>query len=530
MKNKKFLPFIISSVVILVGIVSLIAQGLNLGIDFRSGKIVTIDMGRELDTQVLEDMVTAAGGKDAVIKRLGETAYSIQFYVDEEEFANATPPAQATQSERPSSSASSDTTPQNTDTPSATASPDSTGTAENTAGESASGSAANTAGSSSSASASGSASASASANANDVVNTSGYSIVENRLANMLYDYYRGMLAPEYTVENEIMTYKLDFGVSINQDAYNEAVESFLNNYTSDFSLTNGTQAEVQINLNSMSLENMLSELLLYNLKSETGNFDLVFESYEVKDGTITASAVLGDDFDTQAVIDTVVAVAGESASVTFDGDKVNLSLSVNDADKEAVTAQLLTAKMSELLSFESEGSDSTVSSEVTAAAFWTVLLAAVCMLIYIWFRFELYSGLTAIIGLLHDVFVTITVMSLFQVQLNATFIAALLTIIGYVINNTIIIFDRIRENSKKLTGMSNYEVARLSVKQSLRRTLFASITTLLTVGVLFILGVTSVKNFTLPIIVGIFSSMYTSTLLNPLIWSLFKDRADKKKS
>lgn len=522
MKNKKFLPFIISAVVILVGIVSLIAQGLNLGIDFRSGKIVTIDMGRELDTQVLEDMVTAAGGKDAVIKRLGDTAYSIQFYVDEEEFANMTPSAQSTQSARPSASPSSGQTAQNTGSPSAAASPDSTGTAENTAGESGSASA--------SASTSASGSASSSANSSDVVNTNGYSIVENRLASMLYDYYRSMLSPEYTVENETMTYRLDFGVSINQDAYNEAVESFLNNYTSDFTLTNGTQAEVQINLNSMSLENMLSELLLYNLKSETGNFDLVFESYDVEEGTITASAVLGEDFDTQAVIDTVVAVAGESASVTFDGDRVNLSLSVNDADKEAVTAQLLTAKMSELLSFESEGSDSTVSSEVTAAAFWTVLLAAVCMLIYIWFRFELYSGLTAIIGLLHDVFVTITVMSLFQVQLNATFIAALLTIIGYVINNTIIIFDRIRENSKKLTGMSNYEVARLSVKQSLRRTLFASITTLLTVGVLFILGVASVQNFTLPIIVGILSSMYTSTLLNPLIWSLFKDKADKKNS
>lgn len=112
MKNKKFLPFIISAVVILVGIVSLIAQGLNLGIDFRSGKIVTIDMGRELDTQVLEDMVTAAGGKDAVIKRLGDTAYSIQFYVDEEEFANMTPSAQSTQSARPSASPSSGQTAQ----------------------------------------------------------------------------------------------------------------------------------------------------------------------------------------------------------------------------------------------------------------------------------------------------------------------------------------------------------------------------------------------------------------------------------
>ena len=193
MKNKKFLPFIISAVVILVGIVSLIAQGLNLGIDFRSGKIVTIDMGRELDTQVLEDMVTAAGGKDAVIKRLGDTAYSIQFYVDEEEFANMTPSAQSTQSARPSASPSSGQTAQNTGSPSAAASPDSTGTAENTAGESGSASA--------SASTSASGSASSSANSSDVVNTNGYSIVENRLANMLYDYYRSMLSPEYTVEN-----------------------------------------------------------------------------------------------------------------------------------------------------------------------------------------------------------------------------------------------------------------------------------------------------------------------------------------
>lgn len=527
MKNKKFLPFIISLVVILVGVVSLIARGLNLGIDFRSGKIVTIDMGRELDTQMLEDMVTAAGGKDAVIKRLGDTAYSIHFYVDEEEFADMPSSSQSAQSSKTPSSTATDQ-PTSQDTPSSSASSEassessSSSTAVNTSDASASGSPA--------ASASASSSASASNDSNEVVNTNGYSVVEDRLASMLYDYYRGMLAPEYTVEDETMTYKLNFGVKINQDAFDEAVESFLNNYTSDFSLTNGTQAEVKINLNSMSLENMLSELLLYDLKSVSGNFDLVFDSYEAKDGVVTASATIGDNFDTQAVIDAVIAVAGENATVTFNGEKADISFSVDDADKQAVTAQLLTAKMSELLSFESEGSDSTVSSEVTAAAFWTVLLAAVCMLIYIWFRFELYSGLTAIIGLLYDIFVTVTVMSLFQVQLNATFIAALLTIIGYVINNTIIIFDRIRENSKKLTGISNYDVARLSVKQSLRRTLFASITTLLTVGLLFILGVTSVRNFTLPIIVGILSSMYTSTLLNPLIWSLLKDKADSKRS
>ena len=200
---------------------------------------------------------------------------------------------------------------------------------------------------------------------------------------MLYDYFRGMLSPEYSVEGDVLTYKLDFGVKINPDTFNAAIESFLkNNYTSDFSLTEDRKAEVKINLNSMSLENMLGELLLYNLKSASRDFDLVFESYETKDGTVSASAVIGDGADTQAIINAVVEVAGDKASVTFDGDKANISFSVQDADKERVTSELLTAKMSELLSFESEGSDSTVSSEVAAAAFWTVLLAAVCMLIY----------------------------------------------------------------------------------------------------------------------------------------------------
>ena len=221
MKNKKFLPFIISLVIILVGVVSLIAQGLNLGIDFRSGKIVTIDMGRELDTKVLEEMVTAAGGKDAVIKRMGDTAYSIHFYVDEEEFADATSSAQSTQSSSSQSSATAEPTAQNTasSTPSASSSPEASGsgTADSTASptQTATGSA------------SASASASSSNAANQVVNTNGYSVVENRLAAMLYDYYRSMLSPEYTVENGVMTVKLTFGVSIIQDALESRVEIVL---------------------------------------------------------------------------------------------------------------------------------------------------------------------------------------------------------------------------------------------------------------------------------------------------------------
>lgn len=524
MKNKKFLPFIISAVIVVIGIASLIFQGLNLGIDFRSGKIITVDFGKELDTKKLEEMVAAAGGKDAVIRKLDGTAYSIHFYVDEDEFSNI-----STSTPGSSLSPTPGTSPENSETagtsPSAAATPDASATG--TPSVSGTPGAESTASSGTSASASNSASASASVQ--NAVNPSGYSVVEARLANMLYDYFRSILAPEYSVTDGVMTYKLNFGVNIDQEAFKSAVSAFLSSYTADYSLSDNSQAEIKITLSSMSFENMLGELLLYNVRSSLYDFDLAFDSYEVKDGKLNASVIISDKADTQALIDSVVGFAGEDAKVSFEGRKANISFAADSVSKEKVTAELLTAKMSELLSFESEGSDSTVSGEVTAAAFWTVLLAAVCMLGYIWYRFELHSGIAAIAGLLHDIIVTVTVMSLFQIQLNATFIAALLTIVGYVINNTIIIFDRIRENSKKITDMSNYDIARLSVKQSIRRTLFASVTTLLTVGMLFILGVTSVKNFTLPIIVGILSSMYTSTLFSPLVWSLLKDRADKKR-
>ena len=135
------------------------------------------------------------------------------------------------------------------------------------------------------------------------------------------------------------------------------------------------------------------------------------------------------------------------------------------------------------------------------------------------------------IGLIHDVLITLAVVSVVQLQLNTTFIAALLTILGYAINNTIIVFDRIRENNKKY-DVKQYDrnfVVNLSVKESITRTIFSTLTTLFTIGMLYILGVTSIKEFTLPIIVGIASSVYSSLCVNPLVWMLFSERKSAKK-
>ncbi len=175
----------------------------------------------------------------------------------------------------------------------------------------------------------------------------------------------------------------------------------------------------------------------------------------------------------------------------------------------------------------------TASGELVLAAFWTVALAVVCMLLYIWFRFELSFGLATIIGLLHDILITISIMSILQVQLNSTFIAAMLTIVGYAINNTIVIFDRVRENNKKydVRSYSREFVVRTSVKESVTRTIFSSLTTLFTIGALCAFGVTTVKEFALPIIVGIISSIYSCMFINPRVWEFFVSKnLFKKKS
>ncbi len=176
-----------------------------------------------------------------------------------------------------------------------------------------------------------------------------------------------------------------------------------------------------------------------------------------------------------------------------------------------------------------------VGSELISNAIKSLTLAAVLMLVYIAFRFDLYSGLAAIIGLVHDVAIMMSFVVILNsfIRVETTFIAALLTIVGYSINNTIIIFDRIRENSHK-TGVRQLpreQIVNLSVTESLPRTLNTTITTLLTVVTLYILGVDSIKQFALPLIIGIIAGIYSANMINGYVWALLMDlRAKGKKA
>ncbi len=170
-------------------------------------------------------------------------------------------------------------------------------------------------------------------------------------------------------------------------------------------------------------------------------------------------------------------------------------------------------------------------------AIWSVLAAAAAMLIYIALRFDLNMGVAAVAGILHDVLIMLSFMVFFRsfVQMNSTFVAAMLTIVGYSINNTIIIFDRIRENHRKAAyaNMPREEIVTISVKESLGRTINTTLTTLVTILALYILGVTSIKEFALPIIVGILAGVYSANMINGYIWAALtewrKDRAVKAK-
>ena len=162
----------------------------------------------------------------------------------------------------------------------------------------------------------------------------------------------------------------------------------------------------------------------------------------------------------------------------------------------------------------------------------SVLLAAALMLIYIAIRFDLNSGIAAVFGLLHDVLIMLSFMVIFRsvIQMNSSFIAAALTIVGYSINNTIVIFDRIRENAKKMPTIAREEVTNISIRESLGRTICTTVTTLITIVALCILGVASIREFALPIIVGILSGVYSANMINGYVWAFLEEKRRSRKA
>lgn len=229
-----------------------------------------------------------------------------------------------------------------------------------------------------------------------------------------------------------------------------------------------------------------------------------------------------------------------SYTVTVQGrDNNEINIRIKDVAKDdiqKIQADFETAVKEKYPEVESIGDVSYVGPVAGATlvknAVLSVLLATVLMLIYIAIRFDLNSGLSAVFGLVHDVLIMLSFMVIFRsfIQMNSSFIAAALTIVGYSINNTIVIFDRIRENHKKMPTAPKEEVTNISIKESLGRTVCTTVTTLITIVALCILGVASIREFALPIIVGILSGVYSANMINGYVWAFLEEHHKSRKA
>ncbi len=171
------------------------------------------------------------------------------------------------------------------------------------------------------------------------------------------------------------------------------------------------------------------------------------------------------------------------------------------------------------------------STKLLTNALLSVGLATLVILIYIAFRFELYSGISAIVALLHDVIIVCACTVIFRIQVNSSFIAAIITIVGYSINNTIVIFDRIRENIRKenYSKSTNAQLVDVSVKDTLSRSLLTATTTLVAVVALAFIGVADIREFVIPIIFGLIAGTYSSMFLSPSLWALMYNRSKDRR-
>ena len=183
----------------------------------------------------------------------------------------------------------------------------------------------------------------------------------------------------------------------------------------------------------------------------------------------------------------------------------------------------------------SQSISSTISGEMRSDALKAVIVSCIFMLLYIWFRFkDIRFAASAILALVHDVLVVITVYALVRISVGSTFIACVLTIVGYSINDTIVIFDRIRENLAFKTGKQTAEelreVANKSLTQTLSRSINTSITTFIMVVMLYILGVASIRDFSLPLMAGLVCGAYSSICIATELWYVMKVHLGKNKA
>lgn len=253
------------------------------------------------------------------------------------------------------------------------------------------------------------------------------------------------------------------------------------------------------------------------------NFDTEFV------GGIRMQINVGAEFENQEIADLVVETAGEVAAPVVqkvgDGTQATVKMSELDDETKAKLSAAITEKYGEEAIMSMNSASASFGVQVQRKALIYTLIALLCILAYIAIRFEVKSAVMAVIALAINVVVMMAVYLISYVPLNTTFIAAMLTVVGYSINNTIVVFDRIRENMRGFNAKKGQVVAEVvdrSIAESIGRTLNTTITTLITIVLLYLFGVESIKSFAFPLIVGVVIGAYTSVFVASPFWATWK--------
>ena len=269
-------------------------------------------------------------------------------------------------------------------------------------------------------------------------------------------------------------------------------------------------------------------------KSSTG--DILNYSMEFKGGTstnVTFNEEMSQERIESEVVPLVEEITGDAdvqtQRVSGSNEVIIKTRTLNMEEREAFEKAMEDSFGVEKEKITAESISGAVSQEMKQDAFVAVVIATICMLIYIWFRFKnIRFAASSVLALIHDVLVVIACYAAFKWPVGSTFIACILTIVGYSINATIVIFDRVRENLKeKRHDQTIEEIVNLSITQTFTRSVNTSLTTFVMVLVLYIMGVSSIREFALPLMVGIVCGTYSSVCLAGSLWFEMNRRREK---
>ena len=272
------------------------------------------------------------------------------------------------------------------------------------------------------------------------------------------------------------------------------------------------------------------------INSQAGNKALNY-SLEFSGGTST-TVTFNEDMDIKTIDSEVTPVVEEvtgdknvqPTKVVGTNQVVIKTRSLTQEEREALQNALVKKFGVDENTISTESISSTVSKEMRQDAIVAVIVATICMLLYIWFRFkDIRFASSAVLALLHDVLVVLAFYAIARISVGNTFIACMLTIVGYSINATIVIFDRIRENMHGSRRIDNIEeVVNSSITQTLTRSIYTSFTTFVMVAVLYIMGVSSIREFAAPLMVGILVGAYSSVCVTGALWLVMKKNIKRK--